>query len=406
MIRPIAFLVGYEILSIPKEDAARFVNLCSSAGITYAALGFEDEYMRVRVRPLSAVRLRLLCEKYGIGVSVQLRRGIPFLIGRFLSRPGLALGAVLCAIMIVCSGRIIWDVRVVGNGTVDAQYVIDTLEQCGFGVGTSTEDLELDLIENHFLILSDKISWISVNITGTVAEVEVRENLGDKDTSDCVSSNLIATRNGVVVSFEEVKGNISVDIGEAVSEGQLLVGGVYGSDTQALRFVRSSGRVFALCERDYCISVPLEFEKKTYTGEQKIKKSLIFFEKEVKFFGNYRNLYASCDTIDTVEYFNFFGLGNIPIGIRTVKYVEYVTETATRTEEQAEEQAVYELWQIFYGEAPDASLVGKTLEGKLENGAYVLYATVESVENIAKEVEIEIDIMSYGGKNGEIHEDG
>ena len=45
----------------------------------------------------------------------------------------------------------------------------------------------------------------------------------------------------------------------------------------------------------------MKYDKKVYTGRKKIKKSLIFFEKEVKFFGNSRNLYASCDKIDVVE---------------------------------------------------------------------------------------------------------
>ena len=91
------------------------------------------------------------------------------------------------------------------------------------------------------------------------------------------------------------------------------MGAIYGSEGEALRLVRSSGSVFALCEQDFCISVPMKYDKKVYTGRKKIKKSLIFFEKEVKFFGNSRNLYASCDKIDVgvinmVEEYSLFSL--------------------------------------------------------------------------------------------------
>ena len=96
-------------------------------------------------------------------------------------------------------------------------------------------------------------------------------------------------------------GNIEVELGEDVSEGQLLVSGVYGDEKSPMRFLRSKGQVLAQCDREFSVTVPLEYEKKVYTGEKKIKKSLIFFEKEVKFFGNSGNSYASCDTIEEVK---------------------------------------------------------------------------------------------------------
>lgn len=393
MIRPLLFLVGYEILSADNRDSARIVNLCAQAKIVYRIIGFDGERVRLRVSPLASVRLRILCAKYEIDIKVHSRHGVPAALARFFCRPGLVLGLAVCIFTVALSGRVIWDVRVEGNESVPTEHIKNTLSECGIGVGTKKEGLKLDSIENRFLILSDDISWISVNITGTVAEVEVREVQAAEELPDYAASNLVASRNGTVVSFEQVRGNIAVQIGEAVSEGELLVGGVYGSEDTALRFVRSSGKVFAECERDFCISVPLEFEKKMYTGEQKIKKSLIFFEKEVKLFGNSRNLYESCDIIDEVRYLNFFGLGEIPIGVRTVSYVEYESVTAQRTEQQAREQAIFELWQSFYGQAPDAQQIGKTVNGRMDNGAYILTATVRSIENIAVEKEIELDIV-------------
>ena len=197
------------------------------------------------------------------------------------------------------------------------------------------------------------------------------------------------------MELSEVRGNIAVELGEAVSEGQLLVGGIYGSDTEPLRFTRSRGSVIALCEREYEIEIPLRFDKKVYTGEKKIKKSLIFFEKEVKFFGNSRNSYASCDTISREDRFYFLGV-RLPFAIRTVTCAEYVTEQVSRTEEQAREQALFTLWQRLYTEAPDASVVGKELSGRVDGDRYLLIARLETHENIAEEKEIEIEIFGVG----------
>ena len=93
-----------------------------------------------------------------------------------------------------------------------------------------------------------------------------------------------------------------------------------------------------------------------------------------------------------MEYFNLFGLGELPFGIRTVRYVEYETQTATRSENEAYEQANFLLWQKFFEDCPEAQIVGKRISGRKEGEEYILNATVESIENIAKEVEIELNI--------------
>ena len=397
MIRPFLYLLGYCVMSVSEARCADLVNALSRSGIVYHVIGSYNDSdgsrrIRLRVTPFSAMRISVLCESIGIEIRIDQKAGLPFLLSRLMKRPGLVVGAVLCCFIIILSGRVLWDIRIEGNNTVPDERIMTVLKECGVSVGCDKTELDIDSVENRFLIRSDEISWISVNVIGTVAEVEVREIAVAEEKPDIVSSNLVATKNGIVAEFDKVKGNIQVTLGEAVSEGQLLVGGMYGSDTEALRFVRSSGRVMALCESEYSIAVPMNFEKKVYTGEQKIKKSLIFFEKEVKFFRNSGNLYATCDTIDTVEYFNLFGLGELPFGIRTVRYVEYETQTAKRSENEAYEQANFLLWQKFFEDCPEAQMVGKRISGRKEGEEYILNATVESIENIAKEVEIELNI--------------
>ena len=398
MIRPLLFIVGYHILSISAESGARWANLCAAAKIPYHPTGvFTDESgsarMSFRLTPLGSLRIRALCLRAGVEVRVEERHGLPVLARRILHRPGLIVGAAACVWLTMASGAVIWDVRVEGNRTVDADSITDTLRECGVGVGMSSKGLDMGEVENRFLVLQDGVSWISVNVRGTVAQVEVREHVSAEEQGDVVASNLVAARNGRVLEFDRVRGNIEVVIGEDVSEGQLLVGGICGSESSPMRFVRASGRVMALCEREYTVSVPLTFEKKVYTGRQKSQKSIIFFDKEIKLFSNSRNWEGSCDIIEREEYINLFGLGELPFGIRTRTYAYYELQECTRTEQQASEQANYELWQRFWQDAPDAQTVGKHLYAESGEGKYILHARIESIENIAKEVEIKIDLL-------------
>ena len=397
MIHPLFALVGYCVIAIPEEKAALFINGASESGLIYHDMGAADGCRRFRLSPVARVRAGELCEILGIEMTVEREGGLPFLLLKILRRGGIVLGGALMIFCVLTSQRVVWDIRVEGNDTVPEDEITGTLEECGLFVGSSISDLDIDGIENRFLILSDEISWITVNVMGTVAEVEVRERIYEEPSPDYVCSNLVATRNGTVTEFFEVRGNVQVELGEEVSEGQLLVGGIYGSDTEPMRFVRSRGQVLALCERDYEIEVPLEYDKKVYTGEKKIKKSLIFFEKEVKFFGNSGNSYTSCDTIEVVKYFNFFGLGELPFGIRTVTYAEYGTEKASRTEAEAREQSLWLLEKRLSEDAPDAETVKRSIDGRVENGRYVLTASVSTVENIAEEREVEVEIIKGAG---------
>ncbi len=400
-MHPLLFLVGYAVLSFPESESVRVINACAVGEISYFDLGVREGRRRLRMSLLGAKRLARACAREGIDASVESRHGLPVLLLSLALRPGILLGAGLAAAAILFSQSVIWDVRIEGNESVPSETIIALLEDCGVTVGSKKRELDIDAIENRALIASDEISWISVNIIGNVAKVEVREVAAAPEDEDFVASNLVAKRNGTVVELLEVRGNIQVKLGEAVSKGQLLVGGIYGSDTEGFRLVRSSGKVMALCEHEYSIDVPLKYEKKEYTGRRKVKKTLIFFKKEVKFFGNSRNLYSSCDTIERVEYLDLFGLGELPIGIRTVEYVEYQKAEGTLSEEQAAEQANFLLWQRLYEDSPDASLYSKKLEGRIENGVYVLTARIECVENIADEREIEVEIEGavYGKDN-------
>lgn len=396
MIHPLLFAVGYRTVSVAEGQCVDFLELCASARISYHSVGVlrdgEGQRRVFRLSYSAGFRAVVLGEARGLDVREESRHGIPLLLGKFARRPGVWLGAVIFCVLIATSSGIIWDIRVEGCSKVSEERVEELLRLSGLGVGSKRSELDVDSIENHVLILSDEISWISVNVTGTVAEVEIREAETVPKTPSYAASNLVAERNGIIVGFEEVRGDISVELGEAVSEGQLLVSGAYGSDTSATRFVRSSGSVIALCERSYDIEIPLSFEKKLYTGRKKIKKSLIFFDKEVKFFENGGNSAESCDTIESVRYFELFGLGKLPIGIRTVTYTEYGLQEAELSEELAAEQAIFVLWQRFAADAPEAQLVDKRIRGSVRGDSYVLEATLGTLENIAKEIEIEIEI--------------
>ena len=396
MRRPFLFLFGYERLRTRAEYAGEILELCRQRGYVYRDSFFLEGNFFLDCSPVTAKKLRALCAERGLPLLSERAFGIPALLHRYRQRVGIAVGLLLFAAILFFSGRVVWSIRVEGNRAVSDEEVLEELRRCGMTVGSPIGKLDTGVIENRVLILSDEISWISINMIGTVAEVEIREveEIPEQE-EELLAANLVAARSGKIEYLEDTRGNVAVEIGDVVEEGDLLVGGLYDNPNGGnYRYTCAKGKVFARTERDFTVEIPYLYEKKTYTGEVIVEKYLIFFEKEVKFFGNTGNSPMTCDTIDTVEYIELAGGVTLPVGIRTVRHMEYRVETASRNEEDAVELAQYRLRCLMESEVSEGMLVSKRMTASLTEEAYVLRCRAEYIENIAKTREIEIEGIS------------
>ena len=388
------FIFGYVSLSAERARAHEIMNLCMERGYVYRDLRFEGDRIYFNCSLGTAKKLSDVCGARGIEIVRLRERGVPSLLGRYRHRYGFFAGLALFAAIFFLSGTVIWGIKIDGNARLSEREVLTELRRCGLSVGSRKSGLDVSAIENRVLIESDEISWISVNIIGTVAEVEIREIEVEEEREQYLASNIVAARDGQIELFEDVRGNIVLNIGDYVRKGELIVSGLYDSQTQGIRYTDAKGRVLARTERDISVSIPFKYEKKRYTGKVFTEKYLIFFEKEIKFYTNAGNLYASCDTIDTVEYINFFSAGELPVGVRTVKHMEYVYEDAERTPEEAERLADYKLSCDLAALADDGELLRKSKVYRVTDTAYIIDCHIQRIENIAERREIKIEGLS------------
>ena len=390
-LHPLLFLLGYKRLCVPREELESFLNLCIREQISYHSVAAEEAEAYLCVPFFTASRLIKRAEVLGLSVKVALSGGVPALIVKHRGRLGLLMGALLGVLLIALSGTVVWDVRVDGERRLTEEEVIYTLEQCGLSLGVRKSSLDIDVIENRVLILSDDISWISINMRGTVANVEIRELVPrPKPEEENGTVNLVAERGGVITRLEDIRGNIAVNVGDSVSEGQLLVGGIYGDEETGIKYTAAKGRVYAECEDSFSVEIPRKYERKIYTGRVKCEKYLIFFKNETKIFSNCGNLYTSYDKIDTVEYFPSPGGDDLPVGIRTVKYMEYVSEEATRSDSELSALAEYRMSLTLSRELSDADLLRKYSQFTLGDDGYTLLCRVVCVKDIAKRKIVEV----------------
>ncbi len=390
-MNPILFLFGYRRLHADAVNAPGMLNLCLERSISFCDFrGGEDGGVSICCPLRGASILQKQAAERGIAVSVLETGGLPSYLWRLRGRVGLLLGSVIAILLLVMASDVVWDVRVSGNQTVSAGEVIEELRACGFGVGSRLSRVDTDALENRVLLRSDRLSWISVQLDGTVARVQVLERVERGDAPKTDPANLVATRDGQIEGLEVLRGEIVVSIGQAVQKGDLLVSGIYDSQTQGYRYTRAAGQVFARTEHRITVEIPLSYSEKHYTGEKIGAIHLNFFEKKLKIFKNTGNGEGGCDIIEVVNGFSGWGLPNVPISITKEIRRSYELIPATRTHEEALDEAYRVLETKLLELSSDMQLLRKDLSTTLTEDALILECVVLGIENIAEQVEFEV----------------
>ena len=383
---PFLFIAGYRIYSTQSGNAERVLALCKNKDIPYSKTRLDGDTLCFSVPFFYVFKFEKAARADNIELVSISSHGLLSLILRYRKRYGIFLGLLLSVWLIILSESVIWDIRIDGERRLSEREVRAVLSDCGLDLGTKRRDIDVDTLENRIMIYSDDIAWISVNIIGTVAEVEIRElDLAPEDEDEELSaaSNLVAARDGKIVGFENVGGNIAVEIGESVSHGQLLIGGIYGDEENGFRYCNPKGRVLAETVRTKEIKIPRKAEQKRYTGEVKCEKYLIFFKKRIKFFTNYRNLPPTCDKIVIEEFLPAPRDTELPFGVMTVRYLEYENKEVSRDDVTLGNIADAAVDGYIATELADASILRKKIEFEIYDEYLLARCKIKCIEDIA-----------------------
>ena len=385
------WLLGYAEVRVERAYAEQVLNLCMRGGVPYLNGGSGKESLLLLVRERHARRLCALLQREGILYAVR-RRGFPLSLLRLLRRPGLMLGCLCVACMLVASECFVFDIRVTGNRTLTEREVKQRLAAQGFTVGTFIPFVDTDRLENRVMLAGDGIAWLSVNIRGNVANVELVEQSIRQPATVLRPAHVVAARSGEVVAVELYRGNVVVTAGQRVKQGELLIAGVYDSATTGLRFTRAYGKVFARTVYSFEVEIPLSYQKKVYTGEVFEKKTLNFFAFPIKVYENTGNCTTLCDIIYIVENCSPVTGADLPLALYTERHLPYTLQTAQRSPEAALTLAHRALAEQILQTVGEGELLQKRVHTQILEDRVVLRAEVTCIADIAAVQEFEVDM--------------
>ena len=381
------FLLGGAVVRADARDRTRVLDLCLRQGYTYTDFSCaEDGAVRFTLMHAAARAFLRDAAACGISVTVEHAYGIPALLSRLFHRPGLLLGTALGVLLLFLSCRFVWAVEVTGNETMSTDEIREILRACDFGVGSYLPGVEVSALENRVLMSTDRISWISINLFGTVAHVQVMERKEEQGADDGgrQPAHLVAARDGQIEYFELFRGVRAAASGQAVRAGEVLVSGIIeGAEGEPPRYTRAAGKVFARTERTLTYTVPYAFEQKQAKGSKICKISLNFFGFSLKIFENSGNAEGCCDIIQNEKVLPSFGKHPIPVSLTLTEAVPYALAACTRTEEEALEIAYGMLESELSLLSSDATLLSKEIRTEVTGEGVRLVCRLGTLENIA-----------------------
>ena len=382
----LSFLLGSRAFLVQKTWSVGALNLLARLDIPYEHLEKDaDGSLRFIVPSYKRKLLERAFTANGITWELGKLSGLPEIFCRYRRRWGMAVGALIFVFLVAISGGRIWCVEVTGNSQVEDAEIISLLQKLGCGVGDSYKDIDFAKLHNTFLLQCPDIAWISVNMDGTHAHVEVRETLAGRSEEDKNENyNVVAAEDGQIEQIAAYEGKPQVAIGDTVRKGELLLSGVISYGETGLRYESAAGEVYARVNRDFTVEVPLETEQKVPTGRSSTKKSFTFFQFKANLFLNSGIHYDFYDTIYSERQIYLFDSVALPLWVQTEVYEEYELQQVTLTEEEAKTLAYQEYRAMLKETLADAQLLQKTTTASLEeDGVYRIHCQLYCLADIA-----------------------
>lgn len=384
------FLLGFHRFFVSGESAAVFFDACRRRGLHPRGVGRTGEGVVFLATSAGARSFLEVAAQVGASLEERGVGGVPHLFCRLVRRPGLLLGLVLSLALFVAAHFFLFEVEITGLEGLDEGEVRAELAAVGLYPGRFLPRLDTDGVEAALRQGDGRISFVTVNRTGTVAHVQIKESVEGEKAPSGIPANLVAKRDGVITSPLVFEGECLVREGDVVREGQLLVSGISDTANHGFRVTRAAGKILARVSETYTVRVPYSFEEKVPTGRKECEVSLFFFQLGGKVFKNSRKDIMLCDIIEDMGWLSLGGK-RLPLGFLLTTRTEYTLTPATRNVTKARALAFSELELLLSKESAGRALLGKTVEIAVDGEGVVLYCTACWEEDIAATVEFELN---------------
>ncbi len=325
-------LPGWAEAEVRGAEPAAFLNRCAAAGVALLAAEAADDFtLRVRIpaRQIHAAK------RAAVSCQCELRQltsgGAAAAAKRHRRRWAFAAVLALILAALVWSKLFLWEIRVTGNEMLSSARILDALAECGVDRGSFWPAFTSDNLRSELLVRLPELAWATVNVSGSRAEVLVRERVAKPELYDkSLPVRIAAEKTGFVTEVRALAGTACVKPGDAVSAGETLISAAAESVFSGRRLVHALGTVRAETYYELTASVPLAAAAKAPTGEKTTRWALVIGKNRWNFYGKSGFCGGNCDKITREYPLAVPGLFSLPVALVRETLTRYDTESAPR----------------------------------------------------------------------------
>ena len=389
LLEIIRFFRGNVDFTASGKFPERFMNITAKNGVNIWNPVPEKNAISASMYLSDYKKIRTLAKKSRVKTKITAKHGLPFIVNRYKARTGLFAGAVFGIILCIFLSNFIWSVKISGTEEISNTYFESLLADNGISVGVWKNNLDVDQIERNIQRKCGDVRWMSINITGSLVTVEVKETYKkpklDTSKNPC---NVKAVKDGVITRIQAYNGKPVVTKGSGVVNGQVLVSGLDETKQGDMRYLRANAKVFADVTEQRTFSIPKKITYSTATDNYVDRKNLKFLWLDFPCnlaFENYENF------VSTVHGENLF-INDVvlPVGFKIQTDRELVTEDYTISKSTAQEIVKTDciLYEIFT--KSKSTVVSRNISVKENKSSYNFTADYIFNENIACQVDFDV----------------
>ncbi|OUN11120.1 sporulation protein YqfD [Flavonifractor sp. An91] len=392
LLRLVNALRGSVRLEVEGAFPERFLNLCAQRGILFWNVEWmEATRLRLTVTRRGSRQAAALGERTLCTVTPAGRSGMPYFLARFKKRYAFWVGMGLSMAAVCVLSSFVLTIEVKGNTTVPTAQILTELRRQGLGIGTFGPGLDERAVGNKVLLQLPQLSWLSINLYGTRAEVLVREAVEAPELVDAQEyGSVVARASGIVTRVEALTGEAVVKVGDTVLEGETLISGTVHLEGPAYSDkpeigqiqVRASGRVYARTWRTMAAQLPLEAQVKRYTGEETNLWSVTALGRRTDFFGKGGISFDRYDKISHTWTLTLPGGEEMPLAVQRETCRAYELETLAVEPDAAEAMLKERLLEALEEAVGEGEIVSTEFAVETENGMLTVTLQAECREEI------------------------
>ena len=237
---------GIIIIEITTLKPDSFVNILWKNNIEVKRVKKENICTYImEVNAYDLKKIKEIAENYNVKIRVLKKYGMKFFISKYKRRKALLIGFVLFILIIYYLASFIWSIDIDTEYNISPYEIRKELLVWGIHPGISKRKINVFEIEDKLMRENDEIVWAKVRIEGTHLHVKISERQTPpkliKDDTPC---DLVANRDGQIISIYTKAGTALVLEGDMVRKGEILVKGEQGKE-ESKYLVHAEGKVIA-----------------------------------------------------------------------------------------------------------------------------------------------------------------